>query len=107
MLFGYDSPLRVSWSTSVQAAEKLLILLGALDKSTKKITAVGRAMAKCVCDSMVSCVIMCRFPIAPRFAKMMSLAAHYDVLPFVATVVAAMSVRVWDGCCCCHCCSTD
>ena len=82
--------------TQCQAAERLLILLGALDKFTKNITPVGRAMAKSdIVMLLASLAHACRrFPISPRYAKMLSLAQHYDVLAYVASIVAALSVRV-------------
>lgn len=43
------------------------------------ITPLGRAMAS--------------FPVAPRYAKMLALGKQQDCLPYVISVVAAMTVR--------------
>jgi ATP-dependent RNA helicase DHX37/DHR1 len=61
------------------AAEKLLKLLGALDGSTGRITTLGSAMVK--------------YPVAPRYAKMLCLARHYDCMPYVVAIVAALTVK--------------
>ncbi|XP_046374441.2 probable ATP-dependent RNA helicase DHX37 isoform X2 [Haliotis rufescens] len=75
----------------IKAGEKLLISLGALtppqqpksyrdmNKGTpSKITPVGRAMA-------------C-FPVSPRYSKMLSLGHQHNLLPYVITIVSALSV---------------
>ncbi|XP_041347782.1 probable ATP-dependent RNA helicase DHX37 [Gigantopelta aegis] len=75
----------------IKAAEKLLTALGALThpdlprsvaemkkESTSTITPVGRAMSK--------------FPVSPRYAKMLLLGEQHDLLPYVITVVSALSV---------------
>lgn len=49
---------------ALHKAEKLLVLLGALDPKTKKITKLGKTMSG--------------FAVAPRFAKMLCLSRHYD-----------------------------
>ncbi|KAK2177101.1 hypothetical protein NP493_617g00010 [Ridgeia piscesae] len=78
---------------ALQAAEKLLLLLGALDKVTPvkttrrtkkvrystRITPLGRTMA-------------C-FPVSPRYGKMLSLAHQHNLLPYVVALVAALSVQ--------------
>ncbi|KAG8456014.1 hypothetical protein GDO86_001992 [Hymenochirus boettgeri] len=75
------------------AAEELLISLGALQEPPKTgrleeiqnaklsspITALGRTMAS--------------FPVAPRYAKMLALGRQHECLPYVITIVAAMTVR--------------
>ncbi|KAM4810129.1 putative ATP-dependent RNA helicase DHX37 [Rhinophrynus dorsalis] len=75
------------------AAEELLISLGALQeppktgrlndlqkaKLTSPITTLGRTMAS--------------FPVAPRYAKMLALGKQHECLPYVITIVAAMTVR--------------
>eukprot|EP01135_Chromosphaera_perkinsii_P002097 Nk52_evm31s217 gene=Nk52_evmTU31s217 len=65
--------------SALAAAEKVLCHLGALDKDTKKITAVGRLMAK--------------FPLAPRFSKMLVVGMKYDILDFVIVIVSALTVK--------------
>ena len=44
-----------------------------------KITPLGQAMAK--------------FPVAPRYAKMLCLGQQHDLLPYMIAVVAALSVQ--------------
>eukprot|EP00038_Savillea_parva_P001990 m.109051 g.109051 ORF g.109051 m.109051 type:complete len:1221 (+) comp10686_c1_seq1:183-3845(+) len=63
---------------ALREAEKLLVLLGALDPRSKHITRLGKTMAK--------------FAVAPRFAKMLCLSQHYDCHRYVVAVVAALSV---------------
>ena len=36
---------------------------------------------------------MSRFPIAPRYAKMLTLGHQHNLLPYVVTMVAALSVQ--------------
>ena len=80
-----------------QAAEKLLVSLGALkspDNDTKRsnfsssslkltsppsITALGRTMSQ--------------FPVAPRYAKMLALGGQHGCLPYVIALVACLSVK--------------
>ncbi|KAI9482833.1 MAG: P-loop containing nucleoside triphosphate hydrolase protein, partial [Benjaminiella poitrasii] len=59
-------------------AEKLLGYLGAIDKSTKRITEFGQTMSL--------------FPITPRFAKMLIIGQQHGCLPFVIAIVSALSV---------------
>ncbi|MEE6514218.1 hypothetical protein FKM82_022233 [Ascaphus truei] len=75
------------------AAEELLISLGALQEPPKTgrlndlqkaklsspITALGRTMAS--------------FPVTPRYAKMLALGKQHNCLPYILTIVAAMTVR--------------
>ncbi|XP_072271861.1 probable ATP-dependent RNA helicase DHX37 [Pyxicephalus adspersus] len=75
------------------AAEELLISLGALQdppktgrlnylqraKLSSPITPLGKTMAS--------------FPVAPRYAKMLALGKQHDCLPYIITIVAAMTVR--------------
>lgn len=63
----------------LRSAEKILKLLGALEKDTGRITTLGRAMAQ--------------YPVAPRYAKMLCLARHYDCLPFIIAIVSALTVK--------------
>ncbi|EDV25287.1 uncharacterized protein TRIADDRAFT_24488, partial [Trichoplax adhaerens] len=70
---------------ALQAAEQLLFNLGSLeDKSnnTKKsysITSLGKVMSQ--------------FPVAPRYAKMLVISEQYGCLPYVITLVAALTVK--------------
>lgn len=61
----------------LKSAEERLTILGALSEG--KVTALGRVIAK--------------FPVAPRFAKMLALSHQYDLLPYTICLVAALSVQ--------------
>ncbi|KAM9096732.1 probable ATP-dependent RNA helicase DHX37 [Sarcophilus harrisii] len=75
------------------AAEELLMALGALqepqqtgrlkqlqgEKLSRPISPLGRTMAA--------------FPVAPRYAKMLALAQQHECLPYIVTIVAAMTIR--------------
>lgn len=78
---------------SLAKAEKLLESLGALEKPTMtrmiagkqhtgleggKITELGRAMS--------------RYPVSPRFAKMLVIGDQHNCLPYIVTIVAGLSV---------------
>jgi len=72
--------------TALQSAEKLLLNLGALEeKKTVKgnvnavITPLGRAMAK--------------FPVSPRYAKMLCLGHQENCMEYVIAVVSALTVK--------------
>ncbi|KAJ6656586.1 hypothetical protein lerEdw1_003473 [Lerista edwardsae] len=75
------------------AAEELLIALGALQDPPKS----GRL--KKLQETKLSCPIsplgatMALFPVAPRYAKMLALSKQHDCLPYVITLVAALTVR--------------
>lgn len=88
--FPYPSPPD---KEALKAAEKKLILMGALEELPKptrfkdlpkwewsaRITPLGRAM---------SC-----FPVSPRYAKMLALSHQHGLLPYIIAVVAAMTVQ--------------
>ncbi|KAJ2884535.1 putative ATP-dependent RNA helicase DHR1 [Coemansia aciculifera] len=59
-------------------AERLLTWLGALDSNKGRITDLGRLMSV--------------FPVAPRFAKMLIVGQQHGCLPYVISIVAALSV---------------
>lgn len=59
-------------------AEKLLTILGALDKKAKKITELGTTMSF--------------FPLSPRFAKILIVGNQLECLPYVVAIVSALSV---------------
>ncbi|XP_074141870.1 putative ATP-dependent RNA helicase DHX37 isoform X2 [Sminthopsis crassicaudata] len=75
------------------SAEELLMALGALQeplqtgrlkqlqgaKLSRPISPLGRTMAA--------------FPVAPRYAKMLALAQQHECLPYIVTIVAAMTIR--------------
>ncbi|XP_053327841.1 probable ATP-dependent RNA helicase DHX37 [Spea bombifrons] len=80
-------------SGALIAAEELLISLGALQQPPK----VGRlnALQKAKLSSPITALgkTMASFPVAPRYAKMLALGKQHDCLPYVITIVAAMTVR--------------
>ncbi|KAI7868564.1 P-loop containing nucleoside triphosphate hydrolase protein [Spinellus fusiger] len=59
-------------------AEKLLGYLGAVDRTTKRMTDIGQAMSN--------------LPVTPRFAKMLVIGHQQDCLAYVIAIVAALSV---------------
>jgi ATP-dependent RNA helicase DHX37/DHR1 len=63
---------------SIGSAMRSLRNIGALD-TKEHVTALGRSIA--------------RFPVSPRYAKMLVLAHRCGVLPWVVTIVSAMSVH--------------
>uniref|UniRef100_A0A0A9YHQ9 Putative ATP-dependent RNA helicase kurz n=2 Tax=Lygus hesperus TaxID=30085 RepID=A0A0A9YHQ9_LYGHE len=75
--------------TQLKVAEQKLTLLGAIqsppsqmsqkDEFSGKLTQLGESMA--------------RFPVAPRFAKMLCLSHQHNLLEYTVAVVAAMSVQ--------------
>ncbi|KAM5193099.1 putative ATP-dependent RNA helicase DHX37 [Mantella aurantiaca] len=75
------------------AAEELLISLGALQEPPK----TGRLnfLQKAKLSSPISSLgkTMASFPVAPRYAKMLALGKQHDCLPYIITIVAAMTVR--------------
>uniref|UniRef100_H3AXC2 DEAH-box helicase 37 n=2 Tax=Latimeria chalumnae TaxID=7897 RepID=H3AXC2_LATCH len=75
------------------AAEELLISLGALAAPPKqgRLKELERAKLSCPVTSLGRA--MACFPVAPRYAKMLALSKQHSCLPFVITIVAAMTVR--------------
>ncbi|XP_043924460.1 probable ATP-dependent RNA helicase DHX37 [Protopterus annectens] len=75
------------------AAEELLISLGALEKPPKQ----GRLkeLKRAQLSSPVTPLgrVMAAFPVAPRYAKMLALGKQHDCLPYIITIVSAMTVR--------------
>ncbi|CAI9590865.1 unnamed protein product [Staurois parvus] len=80
-------------SDALIAAEELLISLGALQEPPK----TGRLndLQKAKLSSPITPLgkTMASFPVAPRYAKMLALGKQHDCLPYVITLVAAMTVR--------------
>lgn len=74
--------------TLIQVAEDLLVKLGALCQeeaqsggtNVSRITALGKTMVQ--------------FPVAPRYAKMLSLGRQHGCLPYIIAIVATLSVKV-------------
>lgn len=63
---------------SLQKAENLLAVLGALSKGDSKITDLGKTMS--------------HFPVSPRFAKILIIGNQHGCLPYVIAIVSALSV---------------
>lgn len=63
---------------ALHKAEKLLTILGALEKEKKTITELGKTMA--------------HFPLSPRFAKILIIGNQQGCLPYVIAIVSALSV---------------
>ncbi|KAI4454445.1 atp-dependent rna helicase [Holotrichia oblita] len=61
----------------LKTAEKRMEILELLENS--KVTPLGRAVAK--------------FPVLPRFGKMLALSLQFDLLPYTICIVAALSVQ--------------
>src|SRR5687768_9987116 len=64
---------------AVERAEKLLHLLGAIDSQTEELTNIGRQML--------------RFPMHPRYSRMLAEAARYNCVPAAALCAALVSGR--------------
>lgn len=64
--------------SALARAEKLLVVLGALDHDKKAITDLGKKMAL--------------FPLGPRYAKMLIVGNQLDCLPYVIAIVSGLSV---------------
>ncbi|KAG5840982.1 hypothetical protein ANANG_G00194730 [Anguilla anguilla] len=75
------------------AAEQLLLALGALEEplQTGRLKAMEKARLSCPITPLGRA--MASFPVAPRYAKMLALGKQQDCLPYVITLVAAMTVR--------------
>ncbi|KAM6930543.1 putative ATP-dependent RNA helicase DHX37 [Xenentodon cancila] len=80
-------------SEALVAAEELLVSLGALEvpPRTGSIKEIQRARLSCPITPLGRA--MASFPVAPRYAKMLSLGKQQDCLPYVIAAVAAMTVR--------------
>lgn len=63
---------------ALKKAEKLLIILGALDKSNATVTAIGKLMSL--------------FPLSPRFSKILLTSDQAGCLPYIVALVSALSV---------------
>ncbi|XP_044296662.1 probable ATP-dependent RNA helicase DHX37 [Varanus komodoensis] len=75
------------------AAEELLIALGALQEPPK--TGRLKKLQEAKLSSPISPLgaTMASFPVAPRYAKMLALSRQHDCLPYVVTLVSALTVR--------------
>ncbi|KAJ0068081.1 hypothetical protein NL108_015563, partial [Boleophthalmus pectinirostris] len=75
------------------AAEQLLISLGALQEPPRSGSVKEMERARLSCPITPLGRAMASFPVAPRYAKMLALGKQQDCLPYVISVVAAMTVR--------------
>lgn len=82
--FPFPSPPNID---QLQAAESRLIILGALDP--KKFP----EDPKCVPPVTKLGHVISRFPVAPRFGKMLALSHQQNMLPYTVCLVAALSVQ--------------
>lgn len=63
---------------ALKSAERLLVILGALDRDTKSVTPMGKSMSL--------------FPLSPRFAKILLIGDQAGCLPYIVALVSALSV---------------
>uniref|UniRef100_A0A5F8HC59 DEAH-box helicase 37 n=1 Tax=Monodelphis domestica TaxID=13616 RepID=A0A5F8HC59_MONDO len=75
------------------SAEELLIALGALREPPQTGRVKQLQGAKLSCPISPLGKIMAAFPVAPRYAKMLALSQQHECLPYVITIVAAMTIR--------------
>ncbi|XP_043835090.1 probable ATP-dependent RNA helicase DHX37 isoform X2 [Dromiciops gliroides] len=75
------------------AAEELLTALGALREPLKTGRLKQLQGAKLSCPISPLGRTMATFPVAPRYAKMLALSRQHECLPYVITIVAAMTIR--------------
>uniref|UniRef100_A0A4W6BZ35 Activating signal cointegrator 1 complex subunit 3 n=1 Tax=Lates calcarifer TaxID=8187 RepID=A0A4W6BZ35_LATCA len=75
------------------AAEQLLVSLGALKEPPRTGRVKEMEQARLSCPITPLGRAMASFPVAPRYAKMLALGKQQDCLPYVISVVAAMTVR--------------
>ncbi|XP_062854362.1 probable ATP-dependent RNA helicase DHX37 [Trichomycterus rosablanca] len=78
---------------ALMAAEQLLISLGALVEPPRQGRAVDMERARLSCPITPLGRAMAAFPVAPRYAKMLALGCQQGCMPYVITIVAAMTVR--------------
>lgn len=80
----------------IQAAERLLVNLGALtttenDGRIQRPTAAKSQNVVPVITSLGR--TMAQFPVAPRYAKMLALGRQHGCLPYIIAIVASLSVK--------------
>ncbi|XP_053135616.1 probable ATP-dependent RNA helicase DHX37 isoform X2 [Hemicordylus capensis] len=75
------------------AAEELLIALGALQEPPKSGRLKKLQEAKLSCPISPLGATMASFPVAPRYAKMLALGKQHNCLPYIITLVSALTVR--------------
>nr|XP_056715451.1 probable ATP-dependent RNA helicase DHX37 [Euleptes europaea] len=75
------------------AAEELLIALGALQEPPKSGRLKKLREAKLSCPISPLGATMASFPVAPRYAKMLALSKQHNCLPYIISLVSALTVR--------------
>ncbi|XP_074061480.1 putative ATP-dependent RNA helicase DHX37 isoform X2 [Macrotis lagotis] len=88
--FPFPSPPPVE---TLVAAEELLTALGALRAPLKTGRLKQLQGAKLSCPISPLGRTMATFPVAPRYAKMLALSQQHECLPYIITIVAAMTIR--------------
>ncbi|MCI4380964.1 hypothetical protein PGIGA_G00246080 [Pangasianodon gigas] len=80
-------------SEALVSAEQLLISLGALEEPPRQGRMVDMERARLSCPITPLGRAMAAFPVAPRYAKMLALGRQQGCMPYIITIVAAMTVR--------------
>ncbi|KAM9475673.1 putative ATP-dependent RNA helicase DHX37 [Clarias gariepinus] len=80
-------------SEALVSAEQLLISLGALEEPPRTGRMVDMERARLSCPITPLGRAMAAFPVAPRYAKMLALGRQQGCMPYIITIVAAMTVR--------------
>lgn len=80
-------------SEALISAEQLLISLGALEEPSRRGRLCEMERAPLSCPITPLGRAMAAFPVAPRYAKMLALGRQRGCMPYIITVVAAMTVR--------------
>ncbi|XP_027022770.2 probable ATP-dependent RNA helicase DHX37 isoform X2 [Tachysurus fulvidraco] len=80
-------------SEALVSAEQLLISLGALEEPPRQGRMVDTKRASLSCPITPLGRAMAAFPVAPRYAKMLALGRQQGCMPYIITIVAAMTVR--------------
>ncbi|KAK3540558.1 hypothetical protein QTP70_034306 [Hemibagrus guttatus] len=80
-------------SEALMSAEQLLISLGALEEPPRQGRMVDMERARLSCPITPLGRAMAAFPVSPRYAKMLALGRQQGCMPYIITIVAAMTVR--------------
>uniref|UniRef100_A0A8B9KDY0 Activating signal cointegrator 1 complex subunit 3 n=1 Tax=Astyanax mexicanus TaxID=7994 RepID=A0A8B9KDY0_ASTMX len=80
-------------SEALVAAEQLLVSLGALEEPPRQGRMVDQKRARLSCPITPLGRAMAAFPVSPRYAKMLALGRQQGCMPYIITIVAAMTVR--------------
>lgn len=80
-------------SEALVSAEQLLISLGALEEPPCQGRVVDMERARLSCPITPLGRAMAAFPVAPRYAKMLALGRQQSCMPYIITIVSAMTVR--------------